>query len=348
MPLATNNVTKGTRESLSDMLIENDKSVLLLFPIIPKLGKPGAPEHKFPADRPGEVDNAGVKEGAPPKAAASMSEDYNLLTTFYHHITATVGVTKIAELLVNRAGVGNGKLLAREIAKALKAMGVAIERILLDEGDLQRKTDAVGYETRGFMKWCSNAAQSVEAVPEKYRTPLAAVYDETVNGAQTFAALSEDVFGDQLQSLFDENGEEEEINYIAGSSLRRKISSWIVHEPDVASTTTIRRVNGTDGELKKRVTRITTDFGTVRLDTSRFLATPRGTRLSTRTSAQKLVSKRSGLGYCPGAIKLRVIQDIMVNKLDPVNGSSAGKNVELDAIIMTEADPQCMAKIRVA
>jgi hypothetical protein len=346
--LATSQTRTGARESLSNVLIENDKSTLTVFPSIRKLGKPGAIIHTFPADRPGEVSNSGVVEGTNPAPASSMSPDYNLLTSLPHHIRVTVGVTKLNELLTDRAGVGMGKLLAREIAKALKAIGVALERVLLDEGDLQVQTSAVGYETRGFGKWCSNAAQGVYAVPTLFRTPSGAVYDETVSGGQTFAALTEDTFGDQLQSLFDENGDEEDVDYICGSSLRRKVSSWIVHEPDVASTTTIRRVDGSEDELRKRVTRVTSDFGTVRLHTSRFLFTPRGTALSARTDAQKLVSKRSGLGYCQGGIALRMIQDIMVNKLDPINGNSAGKNVELDALIMTEADPQRLAKIRVA
>jgi hypothetical protein len=107
-------------------------------------------------------------------------------------------------------------------------------------------------------------------------------------------------------------------------------------------------VNGSEGELSKKVTRINSQFGMVRLHTSRWLFTPRGVAMSERSAAQKLVTKRSGLGYCQGGIALRVIQDIMVNKLDPINGNSAGKNVELDTIIMTEADPQRLAKIRVA
>jgi hypothetical protein len=337
--LATSHTRTGARESLSNILIENDQSTLTVFPSIRKLGKPGAIIHTFPADRPGEVSNSGVVEGSNPAPASSMSPDYNLLTSLPHHVRVTVGVTKLNELLTDRAGVGQGKLLARETAKALKAMGVAIERVLLDASDCQVQTSAVGYETRGFGSWCSSTAQSVYPVPAAFRTPSGAIY------TGSFSSLLEDTFGDQLQSLFDENGDEEDIDYIAGSSLRRKISSWVTHEPDVASTTTIRRVDGSEDELRKRVTRITSDFGTVRLHTSRFLFTPRGTALSARTDAQKTISKRSGLGYCQGGIALRMIQDIMVNKLDPINGNSAGKNVELDALIMTEADPQRLAKV---
>jgi hypothetical protein len=95
-------------------------------------------------------------------------------------------------------------------------------------------------------------------VPTAYRTPSAAIVTTAT------ASLIESEILTIMQALYKQTGQIGSWDGIFGTGLKARISTFTTHNPDVSSTTQVRRFNGEVNTLESGVDVIKGDFGTIR------------------------------------------------------------------------------------
>lgn len=350
MPLVTTQNAasqRGVKTSFADTIFVADSQETPWYSGVKKKGPPGEIIYAYPVDLPGYVSNRGKRQSTPPKGVSDQAKNYNVIQTTLHHITETVGMSLLMDLVRNRAGIGQfGKELALQVAKVLLALKQAVERTGLDEGDCMLETDAVGtaYETRGLFKWCSSSAQTVLPVPTKFLTPAGQIYSETVDGAKTFSALRESHLLELIRGVWEKTGKKHTLKGFIGSLLQTKISSWQKTEVDDGEII-VRRFNGTEGVLTQQVNMMKSDFGSIMLNPSRYLLRTRGKSDAEHTDAELQRAARSGIFTADDSTAMSVA---LAPEMKPLGeGSSAGKSREVQTVFGIEAQPQMLAKVDV-
>lgn len=333
---------KGVIPSYSLKIFEFDSQETPFYAGVTKSGPPKEVIHNFPVDLPSYVSNIGKRQGAPPKAAKPQTDAYDVLQTTFVHITETVGVTKVMELMRNRAGIGNKKELAKQIAKVFLAMKEAVERTNLDAGDCAVETEDLSTvnATRGAFSWCSNTAQSALPVPEKYRTPTEQIY------SGTFADFRESHLISMIRGIWERTGRKMTLQGIIGSDLQIKIDAWQKSDTLPDGEVLVRRFNGTEGELKAMVNILKTSFGNIRLTPSRYLLRTRGKTDAQHTSTELSKARRCGIFFADDSFEMAVTQAPMIQPIG--DSDSSGQSREVDTIFSLCGRPLLLAKVDVA
>lgn len=317
---------------MSDIIIEMEAEKTPAFSIIPKGKRPGAPVMMQPVDLPGFASRRGVKNKAPAKPVTDQSKRYDLLESCNHMITVTVGVGEKDEATADRAGVGRGRLYAREVRKGIQSMKTAIECVTLDNED-QRDEGKEGSETRGAFSWGDPNEQACRPVPAAYR-PAAAQRITT-----KLADITPDSFRAALDARWQKAKDKAHMYFFLGNELQAHVSNWSMYLPDKASHSTVRRFDQPASAGKKEralavlVNMLEFDTGTVEMHLDPYLLWSRDADEDYEMPAE---AARSGIMFPKDAMSYHFAKPVEHRRLPWDGGNEAG---QISAIFHTMARP---------
>lgn len=329
----------GVREDISDIVIELDAEETPAFSIIPKGEKPTAPVLQQPVDAPGFVSRHGVRNKTPAGGATDQSKDYALLESENHWVRATIGVGKKDIVTANRAGVGLGKLYAREVVKGIKAMKTAVDCITLDDSD-QKSEGSEGSETRGLFSWASPTAQKCRPVPEKYRP----------NAGQLVTTNLDDITPDTIASAMSERWLKTKsagrLVAFCGDKFKRHVSNWSMYVPNATGKAVVRQFSQTASK-KERVLAAIIDLLEFDTGTMEFHLEPNllCDRNADENSTIPDIARRSCIAFSENAVSYHFAEDIEHEELPYDGGSKTG---QISAIFHTMARPFDLVAIKPA
>jgi len=272
----------GKREELADYISNIQAQATPYLTMCPKGSKPNQTLIQFQMEAYPDTGHGGVLDGkdvesfdhVPRKMAQALPQKFwrNPAVTDFADESDVAGVSKTE--------------MARQKVKNLVVLKRMGERRLLSTSDQQIEDGATKpYETRGLFSWLENAAQGVYPVDPAFRTPTASRHTGTL------ASLTEEAFGDLMQSAYNERKDAVTLKGVVGVALKRQISKFSTYVDTVSNKTASRTFNqdANSRALINVIDKLVMDTGTVDLMLSSFLAT------NASTGAQTAYSSRSGL-----------------------------------------------------
>lgn len=194
-------------------------------------------------------DSSGIDEGADVTAFVDKFANRARLGNFTQHLRRTYKVSGLQQAVDS---VGPAKIAQAKI-KAMKELKRDIELTLLSNNDRQQESGTGSpYKMRGFENWISSTGPS--DVPSDYRTPA----DSIIAGSFT-----EQLFLDQIASMYIVTGEIASLTLIADTALRRVISDF--RRTSSEGTSSVRRINydGGSRDMNVAVNMYDSDHGMV-------------------------------------------------------------------------------------
>lgn len=279
------------REDLSDMLSVADAKDTPVVSMLPKGTKPTNTLFDWVVDDEADPDIDPVADGDPATSFDDLSNRERLQGRV-QKFRSNPAVSEMAEDVSTPAGIESE--FKRAKAKSLTKVKRSMEARFCSDEDSSLSGAAHG--TRGFGSWISSSAQSDLPVPADYRTPSGSIYSSALT-----SLLESHLLG-IMQSIYEQTGQKEDYDCPVGPSLKSRISTFTVHEPDVASTLAVRRFNAKldDYTLETRVDIIKGDFGTLRLHPSLFLGWSSGSPNLKRGYILRLPKCRVRTNKAPG------------------------------------------------
>jgi len=272
----------GKREELADAISNIQAQACPYSSMVHKASKPNQTLLQFQMEAYPDMGHGGVLDGAdvstfdhiPRQMAQALPQKfwYNPSVTDFANESNVAGESKTE--------------MARQKIKGLvllKRMGEA--RFLSNSEQAIEDGAAQPYETRGLFQWLSDVAQSVYPVHADFLTPSDSRHTDAL------ADLTEDAFGDIMQSAYSQRKDAVTLKGLVGVALKRHISKFSTYVDTVASKTAARTFNqdAKSRALINVIDKLVMDTGTVDLMISSFLATDE------TTGAQTAYSTRSGL-----------------------------------------------------
>lgn len=161
-------------------------------------------------------------------------------------------VSRITEA-VDVAGVTNE--VANAKAKSMRELKRDIEAAIGSDNDRQADTGTVPYLMRALGTWISSSGPA--DVPVAYRTPSASI------NATATASLTEDLFNQVFQSIYESNGGKRDYTLFAGPSLKRAISKFQRQEGATTAKSYMVTQNAEEHQVDLHVELYNGDFHTV-------------------------------------------------------------------------------------
>ncbi len=307
----------GKREELANYITNVEAQSTPFVSLLPKGSKPNQSLIDFLVEAYPDRGHGGIMDGADVSSFTSVNR--KKLQVRSQKFQEAPSVTDFASES-NVAGLGMRKEMAHQkvlhlvmLKRQLEQRGLSVSDTAADDGASQPN------ETRGAFCWTQNAAQGYLPVDADFRTPTSSRY----TGA--LADLSEDDFGDLIQSSYDQQKKPVALKGLVGSALKRHVSSWSNYSDDVASKTTVRTFNQTakDRSIINVIDKLTMDAGTVDLMLSSYLATDESTGAATDYTT------RSGLFINPKLWEMRYTRMPRIRDLEDRGG---GPRALMDAI----------------
>jgi hypothetical protein len=296
MAQATSYNVAGDREDLTNFLTILEPEDCPKTSTFAKTSKVTNTYQTWQADTLAAVDFSGVLEGADVSAfnneAANRARFGNYVQTFRRPWM----VSRLQEAS-DPAGVSSE--VANSKIKAVREIKRSFEAAVGSDNDMQADTGIVPWKTRGLGKWIQATAQTTNPVPTAFLTPAGNI-DTTAT-----ASLTETLFNDVFQSIFQQNGGRRNYTLFAGPSLKRAISKFQRQE----GTTTAKSYMVTQDATEKKVTLNVTvydgDFHTVAIVPDLFNGLLDGAAPSSTTNQQKargyvIDPTLVGIGYMLG------------------------------------------------
>ena len=266
------------RESLSDLMTLVDKKST---PLMSQVKRGAAPKNSFvewPLDKHKlnlvQTANytAGISDNLPQDGADIKDSDFEnyddrtKCSVYLQYARRVPKVSRLANMVSDVAGVGYKREMSESIAKALKVHKRDIESTLCSSQETAQETSDAPYQTRGLGKWISSDAQATLAVPSDFRTP-----EKSIVESATSAAKEEDLRG-ILQSIYDQTGESDKTFFgLCGTNVKKTISEFTLFTPRTNNLVVSNR-DTDEGRLSAAIDIIDSDFGTITLNLSSFLA----------------------------------------------------------------------------
>lgn len=183
-----------------------------------------------------------------------------------------------SQLASDPAGVTNE--MANSKTKAARELKRDIEAMLGSDNDLQSGTGLVPSKARALGKWISTSPGS--DVPAAYTTPSASI------STTTSGALTESIFNDVYQSIFQQVGGRRSYTLYAGPTLKRSISKFQRNASGTTATQTyIVNQDATQHQIDLNVTIYQGDFHDVTIMPDMFNGLVDGANPSTVTAQQQ-------------------------------------------------------------
>lgn len=257
MPQLNDATQVGKREDLSDTMIVADAKNTPLTSMMPKGKKPANVLYSWPHTKIPDPDTTPIPDGKPVDNVEDLSGQRALLQGRVQKLRRVIGVSEFAEDINTPAGIAGE--YANSKANGIIAVKRAIEAVFASDQD----SSLVGttHSTRGLGKWIQSTAQSDLPVDANFRTPAGNIV------APVLTALTEDDIRGVMESIYQQTGEMLDHDLLAGTNLKKTISTMTVYTPNVSGKTVVRTffADLPDNTLNERIDVIQGDFGTLRI-----------------------------------------------------------------------------------
>lgn len=257
MPALNETQQVGRREDLSDVLVVADAKNTPFTSMARKGKKPVKTIFDWPVGQVPAPDTDSVPDGQPVNGVEDLSGNRALLHNRVHKLRRVVGCSEFAEDVNDPAGIASE--FANAKANALLAVKRAMEAVFC--GDQDCSLSGTTHTTRGLGSWITNSAQTDQPVPSSYRTPAASI------NSNALTSLTEDDLRAIMQSIYSQTGQMGDWDGLVGVDLKTLVSTFTIHDPNVASKTQVRMFNTQlkDNTLHAVIDVIKGDFGQIRL-----------------------------------------------------------------------------------
>lgn len=257
MPSLNETQQVGRREDLSDILVVADAKNTPFTSMAKKGKKAVKTIFDWPVGQVPAPDTSSVPDGQAVDNVEDLSGNRALLHNRVHKLRRVVGCSEFAEDVNDPAGIQSE--FANAKANALLAVKRAMEAVFC--GDQDSSLVGTTHTCRGLGSWINNSAQTDQAVPAAYRTPVASI----ITAALT--TLTEDNLRAVMQSIYQQTGQMGDWDGLVGVDLKTLISTFTIHDPNVASKTVVRtfQTQLKDNTLHDVIDIIRGDFGMIRL-----------------------------------------------------------------------------------
>jgi hypothetical protein len=278
MAQATTYNTVGNREDLTDWLTILEPEDCPKTSMFPKTQAPSNRYQEWQADTLANVDFAGVKEGEDVTQFNNETANRGRFGNYIQKFRRPWMVSDEEEASDN---AGTKSMVANAKTKAAREVKRSIEAAVGSDNDMQADTGVVPWKTRGLGSWIKSTAQTTNPVPTAFLTPSANI-DTTATGS-----LTETLFNDVFQSIFQQNGGRRNYTLFAGPNLKRAISKFQRQEGTTTAKSYMVTQNAEDNRIDLNVTVYEGDFHTVTIVPDLFNGILDGAAVTTTTNQQK-------------------------------------------------------------
>lgn len=296
MAQATSYNVSGDREDLTDFLTILEPEDCPKTSTFAKTSKVFNTLQTWQADTLANVDFSGVLEGADVAAFNNESQNRARFGSYVQMFRRPWMVSRIQEAS-DPAGVSSE--VAQSKIKAMREIKRSFEAAVGSDNEMQADTGVVPWKTRGLGKWIQATAQTVQPVPTLFLTPSGNI-DTTAT-----ASLTESVFNDVFQSIFQQNGGRRNYTLFAGPNLKRAISKFQRQEGTTTAKSYMVTQEATQHRVDLNVTIYDGDFHTVAIVPDLFNGLLDGAAVTSTTNQQKargyvIDPMLVGIGYMIG------------------------------------------------
>jgi hypothetical protein len=297
MAQATSYNVSGDREDLTNFLTILEPEDCPKTSTFAKSSNVTNTYQTWQADTLAAVEFAGIIEGQDVQAFNNEAANRARFGNYVQSFRRPWMVSRIQEAS-DPAGVSSE--VANSKVKAMRELKRSIEAAIGSDNDMQADTGVLPWKTRGLGKWIQATAQTTNAVPTAFLTPSGNI-DTTATGS-----LTESLFNDVFQSIFQQNGGRRNYTLFAGPSLKRAISKFQRAEGSSGTTKTYQVTqDATEKKVTLNVTIYDGDFHTVTIVPDLFNGLLDGAAVTSTTNQQKargyvIDPSLVGIGYMLG------------------------------------------------
>jgi hypothetical protein len=297
MAQATTYNVSGDREDLTNFLTILEPEDCPKTSTFAKSSKVTNTYETWQADTLAAVEFSGVLEG---QDVAAFNNEAANRARFGNYVQTFRRPWMVSRLQEASDPAGVSSEVANSKVKAMRELKRSIEAAIGSDNDMQADTGVNPWKTRGLGEWIKATAQTTNPVPTAFLTPSGNI-DTTATGS-----LTESVFNDVFQSIFQQNGGRRNYTLFAGPSLKRAISKFQRAEGAAGTTKTYQVTqDATEKKVTLNVTVYEGDFHTVTVVPDLFNGLLDGAAVTSTTNQQKargyvIDPQLVGIGYMLG------------------------------------------------
>lgn len=311
MAQATSYNVSGNREDLTNFLTILEPEDCPKTSTFAKTTKATNTFQTWQADSLAPVDFSGVLEGQDVSAFNNEAANRARFGNYVQMFRRPWMVSRLQEAS-DPAGVSSE--VANSKVKAMREIKRSIEAAIGSDNDMQADNGVVPWKTRGLGNWIRATAQSVNPVPSAFLTPSASI-DATATGS-----LTENLFNDVFQSIFQVNGGRRNYTLFAGPNLKRAISKFQRQEGTTTAKSYMVTQDANENKVTLNVTVYDGDFHTVTVIPDMFNGLADGADPSVTTNTQKA----RGYVIDPALVGISTMLGMQAEELEDQGGGRRG------------------------
>ena len=311
MAQATSYNVQGNREDLTNFLTILEPEDCPKTSTFAKTTKATNTFQTWQADSLAPVDFSGVLEGQDVSAFNNEAANRARFGNYVQMFRRPWMVSRLQEAS-DPAGVSSE--VANSKVKAMREIKRSIEAAIGSDNDMQADNGVVPWKTRGLGNWIRATAQSVNPVPSAFLTPSASI-DATATGS-----LTENLFNDVFQSIFQVNGGRRNYTLFAGPNLKRAISKFQRQEGTTTAKSYMVTQDANENKVTLNVTVYDGDFHTVTVIPDMFNGLADGADPSVTTNQQKA----RGYVIDPALVGISTFLGMQAEELEDQGGGRRG------------------------
>jgi len=311
MAQATSYNVQGNREDLTNFLTILEPEDCPKTSTFAKTTKATNTFQTWQADSLAPVDFSGVLEGQDVSAFNNEAANRARFGNYVQQFRRPWMVSRLQEAS-DPAGVSSE--VANSKVKAMREIKRSIEAAIGSDNDMQADNGVVPWKTRGLGNWIRSTAQTVNPVPTSFLTPAASI-DATATGS-----LTENLFNDVFQSIFQVNGGRRNYTLFAGPNLKRAISKFQRQEGTTTAKSYMVTQDANENKVTLNVTVYDGDFHTVTVIPDMFNGLADGADPSVTTNQQKA----RGYVIDPALVGISTFLGMQAEELEDQGGGRRG------------------------
>ena len=311
MAQATSYNVQGNREDLTNFLTILEPEDCPKTSTFAKTTKATNTFQTWQADSLAPVDFSGVLEGQDVTAFNNEAANRARFGNYIQQFRRPWMVSRLQEAS-DPAGVSSE--VANSKVKAMREIKRSIEAAIGSDNDMQADNGVVPWKTRGLGNWIRATAQTVNPVPTSFLTPSASI-DATATGS-----LTENLFNDVFQSIFQVNGGRRNYTLFAGPNLKRAISKFQRQEGTTTAKSYMVTQDANENKVTLNVTVYDGDFHTVTVIPDMFNGLADGADPSVTTNQQKA----RGYVIDPALVGISTFLGMQAEELEDQGGGRRG------------------------
>lgn len=311
MAQATSYNVQGNREDLTNFLTILEPEDCPKTSTFAKTTKATNTFQTWQADSLAPVDFSGVLEGQDVTAFNNEAANRARFGNYVQQFRRPWMVSRLQEAS-DPAGVSSE--VANSKVKAMREIKRSIEAAIGSDNDMQADNGVVPWKTRGLGSWIRATAQTTNPVPTAFLTPSASI-DATATGS-----LTENLFNDVFQSIFQVNGGRRNYTLFAGPNLKRAISKFQRQEGTTTAKSYMVTQDANENKVTLNVTVYDGDFHTVTVIPDMFNGLADGADPSVTTNQQKA----RGYVIDPALVGISTFLGMQAEELEDQGGGRRG------------------------